>query len=202
MTVSGSDHATVSPSESSPFEGFPPEDDSPRSALWRIPMALAAVGFVAFWTWALFFASKESINRVEDREWAARAEAICVAAQAQRHELQDLRRFDPNDPESLPLLAEFADNIDRATAIVEQMLDDVVAVPPTDAKGQEIVPLWEADYRAFLEDRRMFTAALRAGELPRFTETRVDRLPISEKVATFAVENEMNSCVPPNDIPA
>lgn len=196
MTVSAPDD------RSTPLaDGFPPEDGSPRSSLWRIPMAVAAVGFVAFWTWALFFASKESINRVEDREWAARAESICATAQAERHELQDLRRFDPNDPASLPLLHEFADNVDRATAIVERMLDDVVAVLPADAKGQEIVPMWEADYRTFLEDRRMFTATLRTGEVVRFTETRVDRLPISEKVTTFAVENEMASCAPPIDIP-
>lgn len=183
-------------------DGFPPDQDSPRSALWRIPMAIAAAAFVAFWVWALFFASKESINRVGDREWAARAEAICAAAQAERHELQDFRRFDPTDPESLPLLVEFADNLDRATEIVEEMLDDVVAVLPNDPKGAEIVPMWEADYRTFLEDRRLFTATLREGRVVRFTETRADRLPISEKVATFAVENEMNSCAPPIDIPA
>ena len=38
------------------------------------------------------------------------------------------------------MVAERGDIVDRATDIVEQMLDDVVAVAPTDPKGQAIVP--------------------------------------------------------------
>ncbi len=62
------------------------------------------------------------------------------------------------------------------------MLDDVVAVAPTDAKGADLVPLWEADYRTYLEDRRQFADLLRTGDNDPFTETAVDGIPISEKL--------------------
>ena len=86
------------------------------------------------------------------------------------------------------------------TDIVENMLDDVVEVDPTDDKGAAIVPLWEADYRAYIEDRRTFTANLRDGRNDPFTETAVDGIPISEKLEQFASDNEMPSCAPPQDL--
>ena len=40
----------------------------------------SSLGFAVFWIWALFFASKESINRIDDRAWAERAQGICEEA--------------------------------------------------------------------------------------------------------------------------
>jgi hypothetical protein len=80
------------------------------------------------------------------------------------------------------------------------MLDDVVAVAPTDAKGAEIVPQWEADYRTYLEDRREYADRLRGGADVAFTETAVDGIPISDKVEVFAGDNQMPSCAPPHDL--
>ena len=71
---------------------------------------------------------------------------------------------------------------------------------PTDDKGLAIVPQWEADYRTYLENRRAFTDALRAGENEPFTEAAVDGIPISEKLEQFAGDNEMPSCAPPRDL--
>ena len=51
---------------------------------WRVVLTIVVVSFSAFWIWALFFASKESINKIGDRAWAARAEAICVDADTRR----------------------------------------------------------------------------------------------------------------------
>ena len=45
--------------------------------LWRTLILIAVVGLAAFWVWALFFASKEAINKIGDEQWAARAESIC-----------------------------------------------------------------------------------------------------------------------------
>jgi len=182
--------------------GFPPDSASPRSRWWRIPMLLALGAFAAFWVWALFFASKEAVNKIGDREWAARAEAICAAAEQERQQLADFSRFDPGDPAMQGQLLGLANNLDTATDLLARMLDDVVAVAPTDAKGAEIVPLWEADYRTWLDDRRAFTGDLRRGEVRAFSETAVDRIPISDKIATFAGDNEMPSCSPPTDMPA
>ena len=171
--------------------------DARRRNPWSYVLAVVMVGFVAFWVWALFFASKESINKFEDRTWAADAERICTRAEAEREALLDLRQVDGDDP---AMLAERADIVDRATDVVEQMLDDIVADLPSDPKGRELVPLWEADYRTYLEDRREYTDRLRGGDNAAFSETAVDGIPISEKLEVFAADNEMPSCAPPHDL--
>jgi hypothetical protein len=168
-----------------------------KATFWRSVILVSVAGFAAFWAWALFFASKEAVNKIDDRAWAERAEHICAAAQAERDELIDERRLDPDDP---AMLAERGAIVDEATAIVESMLDDVVAEPPDDDKGQALVPQWEADYRTYLDNRREFTALLRAGENEPFRETAVDGIPISEKLEQFAGDNEMPSCAPPHDL--
>ena len=141
-----------------------------------------------FWVWALFFASKESINRIGDRQWAARAEEICAAAKT------ELRRLDRLTSEDLHVRA---DLVVRSTDLLGEMLDEVVAVAPTDAKGQAIVPDWEADYRTLLADRYVYAEQLRQGEDGPFTETAVQGIPITERIETFAGDNEMPSCAPP-----
>ena len=182
--------ATTSEPETTPDAG------DRRPNIWRIPIAVVVLGFAAFWVWALFFASKEAVNKIGDRAWAERAEAICAAAEEERLALASPTEFDPDDP---ALLARHADLVDRATDIVEEMLDDVVAVAPTDEKGRQIVPLWEADYRTVIADRRRFTARLRDGDTDPFNETAVDGIPISDKVEQFAGDNEMPSCAPPHE---
>ena len=168
----------------------------------RVVLAVVIAGFVVFWTWALFFASKEAVNKIDDRAWAARAEAICTEANAARLELSDDRSIvDVADEEVAALVRERAEIVDRATDIVERMLDDVVAVEPADAKGRAIVPEWEADYRSYIEGRRAYASDLRAtGENLPFYEPGADGIPISERIATFAGDNEMPSCSPPRDL--
>ena len=90
--------------------------------------------------------------------------------------------------------------VDRATSTVTAMLDDVVAVTPTDAKGRELVPRWETDYRTYLDNRRAYTERLRAGEDVPFSEAAIEGIPISERLERFAVDNEMPSCAPPRDL--
>ena len=161
--------------------------------LARIALVVGLVCFAAFWVWALFFASKQPINKIGDRAWAARAEAICVTANKERLALADFRTLQKADA---ALIRQRADIVDHATDIVEQMLDDVVA-----AKGQDLVPQWEADYRASIADRRTFTAGLReSGKNLPFYETEASGIPISEKLEVFAADNRMAACAPPHDL--
>jgi hypothetical protein len=164
----------------------------------RIALVVGLACFAAFWTWALFFASKTPINRIGDRTWAARAEAICVTADRERLALADFRTMQDADA---ALVRERADIVDHATDILEHMLDDVTAVAPSDTKGRDLVPLWEADYRTYIADRRAFIADLRAsGENLPFYETQVSGIPISEKLEVFAADNRMATCAPPRDL--
>jgi hypothetical protein len=182
--------ATIEPSPAA-------ADERPPRRPWRYVLTVVVALFAAFWVWALFFASKESANKIGDPTWQQRGQQICAAAEAERLQLADMRRVDPNDK---AMLAERGDIVDRATDIVERMLDDVVAVAPTDAKGQDLVPRWEHDYRTYIEDRRQFAADLRAGKNEPFAETALDGVPISEKLTHFAQDNHMPDCAPPVDL--
>lgn len=175
----------------------PPAERHPRRSPWTILLAVVVATLAVFWLWALFFASEESVNKIGDRAWAERAERICVEADARREALADYREVDDDDA---AMIAERGDLVDGATDVVEGMLDDVVAAAPLDDKGRAIVPLWEADYRTYLEDRRTYADVLRNGRNVAFTETAVDGIPISDKLEVFAGDNEMPTCAPPLDL--
>ncbi|MDW3212861.1 MAG: hypothetical protein R8G01_02610 [Ilumatobacteraceae bacterium] len=163
----------------------------------RVGLTILVALFATFWIWALFFASKEAVNRIEDRAWAERAEQICQAATAERLELADFRLITEGGPE---LIRERAEIVERSTDIIDEMIDDVVAVVPSDQKGREIVPLWEADYRTYIGDRYRYADQLReTGENLAFYET-ADGIPISERIETFAGDNDMPACAPPRDL--
>jgi hypothetical protein len=159
-----------------------------RDRIVRVLLTVVVLTTIAFWVWALFFASKEAVNKIGDRGWAERAEAICAETEGQLRELDRL---------ASPDLDVRADLVVRSTDLLGAMLDEVVAVPPGDDKGRAIVPDWEADYRTLLEDRYRYAARLRAGEDGPFTETAVNGIPITERIETFAGDNEMPSCAPP-----
>lgn len=174
------------------------DESRARSIGLRVGLSAVVLLFAAFWTWALFFASKEAVNRIEDRAWAARAEEICAAASEERLELADFRLITEGDAD---LIRERADIVVRTTDILALMLDEVVAVTPTDDKGIAIVPLWEADYRVYLADRYRYADELRAsGENLPFYESGSSGIPISERIETFAGDNDMPACAPPRDL--
>ena len=159
-----------------------------RSPVRRVLLWGAVVLLIVFWIWALLFAPKESINKIEDRAWAERAEAICADTDAELRALE---------AQASPDLVVRADLVVESTDLLSAMLDEVMAVTPTDDKGRAIVPAWEADYRTLLQDRYRYAERLRAGENVAFTETAVKGVPITERIETFAADNEMASCGPP-----
>jgi hypothetical protein len=171
--------------------------EGPPSRLGRIAVLVVVVAGATFWIWALFFASKEAVNKIGDEAWAERAQAICERTEADRISLADYSEIDVDDPDQL---ARRASLVERATDGLELMIDDLAAVTPTDEKGRAIVPDWIADYRAYLEDRREYAAVLRTGENTDFFETERNGIPVSERLETFAGDNEMPACAPPRDL--
>ena len=149
------------------------------------------------WIYAFGFASKESVNKIDDQAWADRAEGICNQAERQRLALADLRQI---SDAGVNALTERAEIIDKATDTLESAINVISEIEPTDAKGKAIIPLWISDYRLLIVDRREYANQLRAGENVPFSETMVDGLPISEKFSTFAVDNRMSSCKVPMDL--
>jgi hypothetical protein len=182
---------TAEPIDADRSSGYPPGlEPGPwrRSKVRTVLLVVLVAGFVVFWTWALFFASKEAVNKIGDREWAARAEAICAEYDVELRVIETRRS---------PDLDVRAGLVVQSTDLLTAMLDEVVAVEPTDEKGQAIVPAWEADYRTLLADRYRYAERLRDGENVPFTETAVEGVPITERIETFAGDNEMPSCSPP-----
>ncbi|NND76234.1 MAG: hypothetical protein HKN44_14635 [Ilumatobacter sp.] len=179
------------PGASEPREHADVERTAARIGLtpFRVLFPIGFALFVAFWVWALFFASKTAVNKIEDRAWAERAETICAPVKAQLRQLELLA-----DPD----LTVRADLVVESTDLLAAMLDDLDAVEPSDAKGQAIVPQWLADWRQLVRDRYAYADRLRAGTDGPFTETAVAGVPITERIETFAGDNEMPSCAPPH----
>jgi hypothetical protein len=168
-----------------------------RKSFGRVFIGTAISLLGIMWVYALFFASKESINQIGDQAWQQRAESICNETAVARKELADYRLITEMGPDAL---SERADIVDRATAMLVDMLNQLAASTPTDAKGAELVPLWIADYRTYIADRNAYSQMLRSGVNNAFAETMIEGLPLSEKLATFAADNYMVSCKPPRDL--
>lgn len=174
-----------------------PHRSERRSVITRSLAVSGFALFAAFWIWALFFASKEGVNRVEDREWVQQAQTICEQAADERTALANYTRLDEGGAE---LILQRADIVDEATDSLARMLNSLEALPLTGEKGRAIVPMWIDEYRVYLGDRRNYTEQLRAtGENLPFYET-ANKIPISERLATFAADNEMPACKPPLDL--
>jgi hypothetical protein len=162
------------------------------------PLLIVACALIgAMWIYALFFASKVSINKIDDASWKASAEKICLVSEKERLALIDLRMVKDSGENAL---SERAEIIDKATDSLERAVNSLAALTVSDSKGQALVPLWLADYRTHISDRRAYADNLRAGVNEPFSETVTEGLPISEKIATFAADNAAPSCSPPIDL--
>lgn len=166
--------------------------------LVRISLTVVCVGIAVMWVYALGFAPRESINRIADDVWKSQVEAICQKAEDERFALQDLS---PMKADSVESLRKKADIVEKATNSLERAIDQIEKIEPSDEKGKALVPLWIADYRTYIKNRRTFIEQLRTGDRrPYFSETEVEGVPISERIGKFARENDMKTCQPPLDL--
>ena len=168
-----------------------------KRVVGRATIAVAISLMLAMWVYALFFASKEVANEIGDQAWTARAELICQEAADERIALADFR---PLNEAGKNALYERATLVDLATDTLDNMLAQLEQTTPTDAKGQELIPLWISDYRTYIVDRRAYADELRLGINVPFGESILMGIPLSEKIATFAADNAMTSCKPPMDL--
>ena len=163
----------------------------------RFVIGICIVGLLVMWIYAFGFASKESVNKIGDQKWTARAEEICSKAEEQRLALVDLRQI---SDAGVNALTERAAIIDEATDTLDNAVKEISAISPIDEKGKAIVPLWIADYKTLIQDRRDYANQLRTGVNASFSESMFEGLPISEKISTFAADNRMTSCKVPMDL--
>jgi hypothetical protein len=169
-----------------------------------VKVLLAVLLAITAWMWVyyFFFASDQGVYQLEDENWRLQAKPICQAAQDERALLEDTSEGYIENP-TLEQMLQRADIVDQATDIVEQMLNDIVAIPVATENDQIRMQVFEENYRIILEDRRRYTASLRAGELVAYTETVVGGGPVSNVVTDFTAGvkgNDVPECSPPGEL--
>lgn len=151
------------------------------------------------WVYALVFAPKKAVYRVDDDAWRAHAEARCTTARTERLALADTEGGYIAEPTAAQMI-ERAGIVDQATDVVEAMLDDVVAEPVLTERDREIVGRFETQYRILIDDRRAYTTLLREGVDQPYHETRVAGGPVTNVLVDFVTVNEIKSCAPPGEL--
>lgn len=168
----------------------------------KVLLSILLVLTASMWVYYFFFASEQGVYQLEDETWRLQAKPICQAAQDERAKLEDTSEGYIENPTPEQMLQR-ADIVDEATAIVEQMLNDIVAIPVAGENDQIRMQVFEENYRIILEDRRRYTASLRAGELVAYTETVVGGGPVSNVVTDFTAGvkgNDVPECSPPGEL--
>lgn len=174
------------------------EVDEPMSMSWtpaRVLGLLVALALIGFWTWIFTGGPrKDNPDKLIDRAYVERSEDRCAR-------MVDEIAALPN-PAGLDDAAERADLLDRATDLVESMVDDLESRPPTEAADREVVDLWIDDWRTYVSDRRAYGDTLRSDPSAQFVLTENTDLSygVDDTIETFAKVNDMASCVVPGDV--
>lgn len=155
---------------------------------------LFAIAFcVAMWIYAFVFASDKPLAQLDDSSWSARAEQICQV----RDDLLDVNAgatilVSNGTPEDVGAA------VREATDIIEDALDEVLAVRPTSARDIRLVSEWEGLYRTYIADRRDVEQRLLAGNAVELNETTLNGSPVSLTIGDFTKHNRMKSCQVPS----
>jgi hypothetical protein len=142
------------------------------------------------------------VYQLADENWRREATPICIAAQEERNALKDTTGGLIKDP-TVEQLLQRATVVDKATDIVEHMLDKIVVIPVATARDDELLKIFEDNYRIIIGDRRRYTAALRRGERVQYSETIVAGGPVSNVVLDFTAGvkgNNVPECSPPGEL--
>lgn len=156
----------------------------------------------SMWIYYFFFATDEGVYQLQDKSWRVAAEQVCSAASAEREALTDTSDgyiANPTDEQ----MVQRADIVDKATDILERMLDDLVAIPVDNEDDATRVEFFAENYRIVLADRRRYTASLRRFELVPYSETVVGGGPVTNVVLDFTAGvkgNDVPECSPPGEL--
>ena len=175
--------------------------------------AVVAASFV-FWVWAFTpWARRENPARIDDRGFAATADARCADLQALIADLPSVR------PETE--LRQRAEQVRAGTEAVDTLIDDLRAAAAglsavTDSNGppdSELVGKWLEDWSVYVADRRAYESSLEAaasaapdGAADQSADIRFllsDAAPVgiyTERMDGFARLNNMDNCQIPGDV--
>lgn len=159
----------------------------------RLVLAAVVLALIVMWIYAFFFAPRDGVNPVRDKEWTKAADALCTQASADLTPLVFKTRIEgTNKAADLP---RFVANLDQGYAIISKMLDGLEALPRTSDKAKALIPQWLADYRMFQGNLHDWIEELRDGKIVEFGVGVTDTgIPVNERINTFAAENHIESC--------
>ncbi|HAN35337.1 MAG: hypothetical protein GYA65_07275 [Actinobacteria bacterium] len=182
---------------------FADEPARPRTSAWvKAVLVLCCAVVASMWIYYFFFATDEGVYQLQDKSWRVAAEQVCSAASAEREALTDTSDgyiANPTDEQ----MVQRADIVDKATDILERMLDDLVAIPVDNEDDATRVEFFAENYRIVLADRRRYTASLRRFELVPYSETVVGGGPVTNVVLDFTAGvkgNDVPECSPPGEL--
>lgn len=148
---------------------------------------------VLMWLYAFLIAEDRPVAQLDDSAWSKRAEQIC--------EVRD-GLLDANAEQAIAVSdgspEQLGQAVSRATDIIEDTLNEVVAVRPTSDRDIRLVGEWERLYRVYIADRRAVESRLLSGEAVELNETTINGSPISLTIGDFTKHNRMVSCSAPS----
>lgn len=177
--------------------------EPPRRRRW-VRWMLAAICLAIGGMWAYVFLMRpttayDDVYLMTTPGWRDEAKAICDEANGRRVALSDMGGGLITDPTPAQMVAR-ADLVDRATDIVERMVDDVAAIPLTSPEDTSRVQTFQKFYDMVLADRRTYAASLRNLELVPYRESEAAGGPVSNVVTDFTSANGIPRCAPPGEL--
>lgn len=178
----------------------PTHAPAPKRRRWvRAMLMLVCALIAAMWVYAFIFAPRRGVYLVTDKTWRTSADRICANAEQQRLALVDITQGYISNPTN-EQMTQRADIVDRATNLLDGMINDVEALPLAAADDRERVTIFVKYYRVIIDDRRAYTARLRAFELEPYRETMVRGGPVTNTVMDFTTGNAIPHCMPPGEL--
>ena len=180
------------------------DDTTPRRSRHAVRALLAVLCLMVagMWVYYFFFASDQGVYQLQDPTWRTTAKPICAAAQAERTALADTSGGYISNP-TPEQMTQRAEIVDKATDIIEKMLDDIMAIPVATDRDRALLKVFDENYRLVIGDRRRYTTELRAGRLVAYSETVVAGGPVSNVVLDFTAGvkgNDVPECSPPGEL--
>lgn len=189
--------------KSTPYAELPEQPPHTRTRTWvKVGLGICCALIAAMWGYYFFFASDKGVYQMQDKSWRVAASKICAAATKAREALTDTSEGYITNPTHEQMLQR-ADIVDTATDILEQMLNDLVAIPVDNDDDVARLQTFEENYRIILSDRRRYTERLRKFELAPYDETLVAGGPVSNVVLDFTAGvkgNDVPECSPPGEL--
>jgi hypothetical protein len=177
--------------------------EPPRKRRWlRWMLGAVCVVIAGMWAYVFLFrptTAYDDVYLMTTPGWSDQAKAICDDANARRVALRDMGDGMITDPTPAQMV-ERADLVDRATDIVEKMVDDVVAIPVTSPEDTGRIQTFQKFYDVVIGDRRTYAASLRSLELVPYRESEAAGGPVSNVVTDFTSANGIPRCAPPGEL--